>query len=384
MRIAVVGAGIAGLRTAQLLERIGVQVTVFEGRGRIGGRLWTTTVGEQRFEAGGEWLDAEHARVFALLGEMGLSAVASDTRPRRYFFCDRFVERPGVEARDNGGESLKDVLDRSAQTFVERAYLEAVALSDEGTDSDRVDADEWRRFAANYSGRSECNEGMSAYRFPVSACEVCERMAGVVHGDVRLNAGLAGVSDGTLRFANGRREEFDEVVLTLPPTCLDGLDFDGPRVWEGMAMTPTCKVALLFDRSFWEDSGWSGAMMSDLAVQQVWACGRALVCYVNGRGAETLAREGDPVSYALESLAQAVPEARSRFVAGRLVDWRADPMAGGGFPYVPVGVRRSPLPSKGPVRFAGDWTANWMGFVEGALESAERVVEEFKNEHGLS
>ena len=105
---------------------------------------------------------------------------------------------------------------------------------------------------------------------------------------------------------------------------------------------------------------------------------------VNGRGVETLVAGGRGVERSLEALCTVLPRARAHCLEGRVVDWRRQPYAGGGFPFVPVGVRRQATPAAGPVRFAGDWTANWMGFVEGALESAERVVAEISHEHGLS
>jgi monoamine oxidase len=125
-------------------------------------------------------------------------------------------------------------------------------------------------------------------------------------------------------------------------------------------------------------------LVTDLAVQQVWPIGRVLVCYVNGRGVESLVAGGRAVERSLEALCRVLPRARAHFVEGRVVDWRRQPYAGGGFPFVPVGATRRAAPPAGPVRFAGDWTANWMGFVEGALESAERVVAEITHEHGLS
>ncbi len=385
MNVAVVGAGIAGLRTAQLLERLGVEVTVFEASGRLGGRLWTTKVGDQTFEAGGEWIDAEHARVLGLLAEFGLNPVPSDPRPRRFFFKGRFVEEPEVEIRGSGA-SLGQLLDQSASDDTERAYLEAVALSDEGTDSDQVDAGEWRRFNANYAAR-EGSQGMSAYRFPIETSELCRRIAGTLRGEVHLHTELVAVKDyfgAQLKFVGGTKETHDEVVLAVPPTCLNRVDLRGERPSDGIEMTPTAKVALLFDEKFWEKEDWGGSLMSDLPVQQFWPSGSALVCYVNGRAVESLAASGDPVRTALDAITIAAPRARMHFVEGRIVDWRREPFANGGFPFVPMGASRRSLPVRGPIRYAGDWTANWLGFIEGALESAERVVEEFKIEHSLS
>ena len=268
-----------------------------------------------------------------------------------------------------------------------RKYLEAVALSDEGTDSDQVSLVEWKRFAANYSARNDCDAGMSAFRFPVSTSELCVRMAGALKREVQIGTIVESVQRSSrvrLGLSYGLSGVFDEVVLAVPPSCLGRIKFDGARSWDGIAMTPTCKLALLFDRAFWEDEGWSGHLMSDLAVQQVWPCGRALVCYVNGRAAEALAAQMDPVGFALASLSQAVPLTREHFVEGKLFDWSREEFSGGGFPYVPPDAKRQAPPPSGPVRFAGDWTADWIGFIEGALESAERVANEFKDEHGLS
>ena len=39
--LAVIGAGLSGLRTAMLLQKIGFEVRVVEGRNRVGGRVFT-------------------------------------------------------------------------------------------------------------------------------------------------------------------------------------------------------------------------------------------------------------------------------------------------------------------------------------------------------
>ena len=87
MTIGVVGLGLAGLRTAMLLERRGYDVKLFEARGRPGGRLHTIDEGRGiLYEAGGEWIDADHHRVIGLLSEFRLEPEGRPTWPGQVRF----------------------------------------------------------------------------------------------------------------------------------------------------------------------------------------------------------------------------------------------------------------------------------------------------------
>ena len=78
-RVAVVGAGIAGLAAAQELRARGVDVQVWESRDRVGGRAAGVEVGGSTFDLGANWLQQFDENVLARAAEaLGLRTVATD------------------------------------------------------------------------------------------------------------------------------------------------------------------------------------------------------------------------------------------------------------------------------------------------------------------
>src|SRR5437899_1077540 len=80
-RVAVVGAGFAGLAAADRLAGAGLDVTVFEARDRVGGRVWSHTIevdGRQCVvERGAEFVLDGYEVFRALAASFGLSLVDS-------------------------------------------------------------------------------------------------------------------------------------------------------------------------------------------------------------------------------------------------------------------------------------------------------------------
>jgi monoamine oxidase len=71
--VAVIGAGVAGLTTAMLLQRAGRSVRVFEARDRIGGRAFSPTHAGHALDLGATWVwDSERA-IHALLSELDIA-----------------------------------------------------------------------------------------------------------------------------------------------------------------------------------------------------------------------------------------------------------------------------------------------------------------------
>lgn len=149
-------------------------------------------------------------------------------------------------------------------------------------------------------------------------------------------------------------------------------------------MGRSVKIALQFEGAWWKDLGWSGSMFCDMPIQQCWDASRGessvLCCYVCGRDSEHFRCSRSAVEVALEQLDALFPGASKHFVCGAAHDWSSEAFSRGGFSHIPKGYVMSHLQHIATplerVHFAGEYAATWNGFIEGALESAERAVEE--------
>jgi monoamine oxidase len=149
-------------------------------------------------------------------------------------------------------------------------------------------------------------------------------------------------------------------------------------------MSRTIKLSFEFRTRWWLEEGWGGSMQCDLPIQQTWDGSRGgkaiLNAYVCGLACDLWAQHPDPIAWGIEQLTSLFPVAKDQFVSGNIFDWNSDPFARGGFShtapdYVLNHMRHLPTPA-GRIYFAGEHTSPWLGFIEGALESAERVCRE--------
>lgn len=365
-----------------LLEQQGHEVTIFEARDRIGGRVWT--VEDWGYEAGGEWIDSDHHRLLALIDEFGLELEAApgarggvwrgeyrttlDLWPEAKEAEDKLWELASNHTADQA-QTLEDLINLATESDLGRWWLTANLRSDEGTDPDRIGLDGWLDFYRHYQER-EGGE-VSAYRIKGGAGQLIENIASCLSGELLHETPVETIhqtNEGVL--VNG--EPFDHVIVTTPPPCLKHIRFDPPlpvehsRAFEQIGMAPIVKV--LWRRPNPKE----GNTLWDSPLQQTWDGTRGsmeiLTAYICGRDAQDISTRGKA---AIEEIAEDKEY--------RLHDWIADPWSRGGFSFMTPGfLALKPILSKpvGRIHFAGEHTAGWMGFMEGALESAERVVTE--------
>lgn len=405
-----------------LLEAAGHEVVCFEARDRVGGRCHTVQREGGFFEAGGEWIDPHNHRIIQLLqDELGQFPVADEPARGRMSFGgkvrDDDAEWPELEALQSAVESAADeylldleqppwtnvlyahldqlsvqeLLDKSALDPDSKRAMTAILRSEEGEELDQVSLLAWLCGYEFYRERGG-GEG-SPLRFPEGAQVFCEKLFAVVKGERHFGFRVGKIQQGaeSVTLQGGDRSfTFDRLVLTAPGEAIQRIEFEPPLgdakdlALSAMRLGRTIKVSMEFTDRWWLERDWGGRSLSDGLLQQCWDGSRGdiavLLAYVCGDRTDELRLSLDPAQALVETLAVDFPEAKDKFICGNLHDWIGDPLAGGGFPHAAPGdvmehweERIRPL---GRIHFAGDATSELIGYMEGALESAERVARE--------
>jgi monoamine oxidase len=305
-KIAVVGAGLAGLTCAFRLHQRGIGCTLYEAHSsRVGGRCWTARefAGGQTAEHGGEFIDTAHHRIRALAGELGLTlddleAAARKRpgldprlflagRPRRFAEVYRDQHLLATRARADArriGSFRWDRAGRAARAFDEmsgaewldaalphrshqllRLAVEQFMAEEYGLDVERLSAismlmafggvgpESDERFHV-HGGNDQLAWGM-AERLPAGTLQLDSPL----HALRRQGRGYA------LSFAGAPDIRADLVVLCLPFTALRRVDLDGAglgarkrRCIEELGMGTNAKLLLQFRRHLSDYDSWNG------------------------------------------------------------------------------------------------------------------------------
>ncbi|HVY32619.1 MAG TPA: NAD(P)/FAD-dependent oxidoreductase [Polyangiaceae bacterium] len=323
-RVAVVGAGIAGLHCAYRLQQSGVDVSLYEASGRVGGRMFTArddAYDDQVFELGGELIDSNHAALIALAKELDITLddrLDPEIQPDVWFVAGAEVPEAtiveqftavaptmadAVAAADNEDDDTAfNELDRSAlsdwlaenvppETYPElHAILTCAYRGEFGLETERQSAlnllyligsdepDPFRIFGES-DERYHAREGSDAFATRLAA----KLNDGVLSLNLKLTA-LSGGDDRGYKLLltdtkSGSKSEVhaDHVVLALPYSILRKLELSVPlsdlkrQIIDELGYGTNAKVMGQFDSRVWrEELQKSGTVTSDLALQQLW------------------------------------------------------------------------------------------------------------------
>jgi len=395
-RVAVLGAGFAGLAAADALRAGGAEVTVLEARDRVGGRVWSTPFGDGAVvERGAEFILSDYELMEALAARFAIPLVPKGTP---------YGRRIPVGAEAIEETELEAAFERIGQGPPAGAASVAAA----------VDALELEpRLAALLKTRIEITNGHPADDLDVSVLAESASTFGdfesytLEGGNMRLAAALAaelapavhlsapvrrvrwserGVSIGT----DGAELEADAAVIAVPTIPLAEIEFDPPLA----GATAAALRAVTYGQNsklFLRLRGPAppSAVMSVAGhfwtYTQLAADGEPapfLVAYTGTRAAlEALGGSGDPAPWVEAVLALRTDlELDPDLEMALLSSWHEDPWVWGAYSARSLA---SPLRDAdlqrpiGPLFFAGEHTAGeWHGLMEGALRSGRRAAEQ--------
>lgn len=393
-RVGVIGAGFAGLAAADALRAGGAEVTVFEARDRVGGRVWSVPFGEDTVvERGAEFILPGYDSMNALAARFGIPRVLKGTPyGRRVPIGEEAVSRT----------ELGDAFDRLAAGGAADAASAADAIAALGLDPPLSKLIQTRVAISNGHpaddlAASVLDEGASTFGdFDNHTLEggnmrLAEALAAEDGAAVRLSSPVRRVrwSRGAVNIATDHAElEADAVVVAIPTAPLAEIAFDPPlegATAEALRAVTYGQNSKLFLRL--RSPAPPSAIMSVAGhfwtYTQLGADGRPAP-FVTGYTGTTSAIDDLGSSDGFERWVTALVALRDDLdlepESAMLSSWNDDPWVRGSYS---ARTLSSPLRDDdlvkpiGPLFFAGEHTAGeWHGLMEGALRSGRRVAEQ--------
>lgn len=273
-RIAVIGAGLAGLVALDRLVAAGLNATLYEARGRIGGRVLTSTGLPESglyVEDGAHLVNTNHADILALARRFSIGLIDRGAMVAHERFVVDGVElsemdlltefRPlaariaadaaavdadfAANAPRFDALSVRQYLDAGGASGAQRvrALVEATIRTEFGSEPDDVSALElFFNLPAISDDRVALISGSDErYSLAGGSSTIPRALAQPLMAQIRTGHALLSVQrEGeavTLRFANGETVVADRVIITVPAQVLRTIDFGDALPPDWLALT---------------------------------------------------------------------------------------------------------------------------------------------------
>lgn len=296
-KVAIIGAGFAGLVTARELQTRGFDVEIFEARDRIGGRAWTDTRMGRPLELGATWVHWMQPHVWAEITRYNQSIYPSPSECDAYWVTDgKIVEgseaemdallaRPQAKIFEGSREFFPNPQDPLAilreDTGFDQATKDAFIAADHQSVLDPLEDGDFTQeekdlcnayWAAGYIGDPTQGSSLMAKQWAALSdhrlslmdeqtlrFKLTNGMQGIYNGiasdlscPIHLETPVSKVNytdtGATLTLANGKTVEADAVVVTAPLGALTTIDFSPalpgkiPSLTEAKWNSTGCKI----------------------------------------------------------------------------------------------------------------------------------------------
>lgn len=415
--IIVVGAGLAGLHAAMLLQDEGRDVLVVDAARRVGGRMLTLEHEGGRTEGGGQQIGASYARVIDTAQRLGVplytearSQVGTryhvggdwmeadrlivDAFPKAYrntppgslLFRLLAAEDPAFTAPDDW-LSADPKFDVSARDFLAaRGFsIEAIALVDRTLNGNDVDSYSMLNLHRTWQLYRQ-SSGMGATRYVEGGSQrLPEAMAASLARPVRLSTRVTRITenaDGVTLEHEGGRLRAAHCLYAAPYSATGRAVLDAPLdpvQREALSKLPYTQIV----QHHYGLNGAAASIWADTPVERFFVdTGRDGAPtgfargWLNGRGA---VGQGQRIDTYTSAIANIAPELARRIAPLVSVDWTvANPLAGGAYFHWAPGqaARWADVMGRSTRRlhFAGEHLGRLHTGMEAAMESAESAV----------
>lgn len=426
--VIIIGAGLAGLHAASLIENAGYKAILLEGTGHTGGRLHTLDDLPGKPDAGGIQIGAGYARFHAIADRLNVERYVPPSTGRGSLY---HIDGHSLTAQQWEGAPQNKLTAKEQSILPDRllfSYLKDMPkfenIADWMQPQSRVidiplsqylraqgaSKEALRLINANLNGNSIDQQsalhmartlaifragGSPTRHIRGGSQRMTDAMTEVLRSEILLNSPVAAIEDEgdgvEISLTDGRKYGARHVICTAPFAAMQSMTIEAnlpPGLRNIMATLPYTKASFAYleaSEAFWKNDGLPETVWSDdpmLGRMFVLGDDPAMVkIWLNGPSADLVDEMDDETAGAaiINKIESARPSAKGKLKFLRMFSWQKNPFARGIYHHIGAGqggaLAAATQHRSTRLHFAGEHLAQQSSGIEGALESGQRTAE---------